>query len=65
MQANPDAEVPLDEWNEFMDRLPDQVTKMDLPDGTVRVLQRRADPRVGPNDPCPCGCGRKSKRCRG
>ncbi len=26
---------------------------------------RRADPKVGRNDPCPCGSGRKFKRCHG
>jgi len=24
---------------------------------------RRAGPKVGPNDPCPCGSGKKYKRC--
>jgi len=24
---------------------------------------RRAGPKVGPNDPCPCGSGKKSKKC--
>ena len=27
--------------------------------------RRPADGRVGRNDPCPCGSGRKSKRCCG
>ena len=26
---------------------------------------RRVDPKVGPNDPCPCGSGRKYKKCHG
>ncbi|MYH32847.1 MAG: hypothetical protein F4133_03455, partial [Gammaproteobacteria bacterium] len=26
---------------------------------------RRARPRVGRNDPCPCGSGKKYKRCHG
>ena len=26
---------------------------------------RRSGPRVGPNDPCPCGSGRKYKKCCG
>jgi uncharacterized protein len=29
------------------------------------ATMRRADPKVGPNDPCPCGSGRKSKHCCG
>ena len=35
----------------------------------VRRSQRepyeRADPKVGRNDPCPCGSGKKYKRCCG
>jgi uncharacterized protein YecA (UPF0149 family) len=26
---------------------------------------RRATPKVAPNDPCPCGSGKKYKRCCG
>jgi uncharacterized protein len=26
---------------------------------------RRAEPKVGRNDPCPCGSGKKYKRCHG
>jgi len=26
---------------------------------------RRAGPKVGRNDPCPCGSGRKFKHCHG
>lgn len=26
---------------------------------------RRAQPKVGPNDPCPCGSGKKHKKCCG
>lgn len=26
---------------------------------------RRAEPRVGPNEPCPCGSGKKFKKCCG
>jgi preprotein translocase subunit SecA len=26
---------------------------------------RRADPKVGRNDPCPCGSGQKYKKCCG
>ncbi len=27
--------------------------------------QRRTGPKVGPNDPCPCGSGKKYKKCHG
>jgi preprotein translocase subunit SecA len=26
---------------------------------------RRAEPKIGRNDPCPCGSGRKHKKCCG
>jgi preprotein translocase subunit SecA len=33
-------------------------------DGSARP-QRRAEPKVGRNDPCPCGSGKKYKKCHG
>ena len=33
-------------------------------DGEARP-QRRAEPKVGRNDPCPCGSGKKYKKCHG
>ncbi len=35
--------------------------------GEVRVTEpiRRTQPRVKPNDPCPCGSGKKYKKCHG
>ncbi len=30
-----------------------------------RAAQRRTEPKVGRNDPCPCGSGKKFKRCCG
>jgi preprotein translocase subunit SecA len=32
--------------------------------GTIRPI-RRAGPKVGRNDPCPCGSGKKYKKCHG
>jgi hypothetical protein len=31
--------------------------------GASRTPERRAAPKLGPNDPCPCGSGKKFKRC--
>ena len=31
----------------------------------VQHTYRREDPKVGPNDPCPCGSGKKYKKCCG
>ena len=33
-------------------------------DGDVQTV-RREGPKVGRNDPCPCGSGRKYKKCHG
>ena len=32
-------------------------------DGTVKKQPVRKDKKVGPNDPCPCGSGKKYKKC--
>jgi preprotein translocase subunit SecA len=34
-------------------------------DGEANQPQRRAEPKVGRNDPCPCGSGKKYKKCHG
>ena len=33
------------------------------PDGTVKKQPVRAQKKAGPNDPCPCGSGKKYKKC--
>ncbi|MDO5141730.1 MAG: preprotein translocase subunit SecA [Eubacteriales bacterium] len=32
-------------------------------DGTTKPAPKRAGKKVGPNDPCPCGSGKKYKKC--
>jgi preprotein translocase subunit SecA len=32
-------------------------------DGTVKKAPVRKAVKVGPNDPCPCGSGKKYKKC--
>ena len=34
-------------------------------ESTPGVTQRRVEPKVGRNDPCPCGSGKKFKQCHG
>ena len=34
-------------------------------DGTLKNTGKRVDKKVGRNDPCPCGSGRKYKHCCG
>ena len=36
----------------------------DAPDEKVEPV-RREQPKVGRNDPCPCGSGKKYKKCHG
>jgi uncharacterized protein YecA (UPF0149 family) len=34
-------------------------------DSTPRTTKKRASAKVGRNDPCPCGSGKKYKKCCG
>ncbi|WP_372847360.1 SEC-C metal-binding domain-containing protein, partial [Pontiella sp.] len=38
---------------------------MDLPQAPAPTPIRKAVPKAGRNDPCPCGSGRKYKKCCG
>ena len=31
----------------------------------VQITYRREEPKIGRNDPCPCGSGKKYKNCCG
>jgi len=35
------------------------------PEPDIQITFRRSTPKVGPNDPCPCGSGKKYKKCCG
>jgi preprotein translocase subunit SecA len=37
----------------------------DAEQGRHSHTYRRSQPKVGPNDPCPCGSGKKFKKCHG
>jgi uncharacterized protein len=68
LQALLDREQPLTDLDDAIDELVEAVCE--LWDRTVdirfRVTPRRLEaPKVGRNDPCPCGSGRKFKRCHG
>lgn len=43
----------------------EQVAKPIEPAGDSRPKPKRIDKKPGPNDPCPCGSGKKYKRCCG
>ena len=47
-----------------MTKSKDQVAQIDPETGRAKTLTREA-PKVGRNDPCPCGSGKKYKKCHG
>ena len=46
-------------------RSPELASSDDPPIAGVPVEQAKADQAVGRNDPCPCGSGKKYKKCCG
>lgn len=63
-----DAEHPLKGLDAAIEDLVDNVVAMaDLGRGERLKVEtvRRSAPKVGRNEPCPCGSGRKSKHCHG
>ena len=42
-----------------------KVTGTNKDDTGVREPKKRAEKKVDPNDPCPCGSGKKYKQCCG
>jgi uncharacterized protein len=63
-----DQEHPLRGLDEAIEDLVNNVVAIaDLARGERLKVDtvRRAGPKVGRNDPCPCGSGRKFKQCHG
>jgi len=59
-----DLEVPLADLDDAIEQL--VLAVMDIADVTrPRRPVERAQPKIGRNDPCPCGSGRKYKQCHG
>jgi uncharacterized protein len=64
LQAEADASAPLATLDEAIDDV--LACVLDIADvARPRRPVGRAAPKVGRNDPCPCGSGRKFKRCHG
>ena len=40
-----------------------EVSASGTPDGTLKKQPTRVTKKIGPNDPCPCGSGKKYKKC--
>jgi len=59
-----DLMFAFDEEDEDLEYLPgeDEIGESDSPDSAI---VRRSMPKVGRNDPCPCGSGKKYKKCCG
>jgi preprotein translocase subunit SecA len=58
-----DAVAALEWWACFQ---PEEASRPVEPSPTTPVEPyRRANPKVGRNEPCPCGSGRKFKKCCG
>ena len=63
-RATIDADIPLDDLEHAVDEL--MASVMAIADITrPRVPVERDGPKVGRNDPCPCGSGKKYKQCHG
>lgn len=59
-----DRELPLDDLDDAIEQL--VLGVLEIADITrPRRPVERAQPKVGRNDPCPCGSGRKYKQCHG
>ena len=44
-------------------RVAKETSASGTPDGTVKKQPVKSDKKAGPNDPCPCGSGKKYKKC--
>ena len=42
--------------------IPEALPEQEVP---VQITYRREEPKIGRNDPCPCGSGKKYKNCCG
>ena len=40
-----------------------ETSAVGTPDSVVKQQPVRKDKKAGPNDPCPCGSGKKYKKC--
>jgi uncharacterized protein len=59
-----ERDMPLEDLDDAIDHLNECV--LDIADlSRPRKPVERAAPKVGRNDPCPCGSGRKYKQCHG
>jgi uncharacterized protein YecA (UPF0149 family) len=57
----------LERQQQVQQQNPNQRPQGGMPQGPPQPIQQvvRQDPKVGRNDPCPCGSGKKYKSCHG
>ena len=60
LQVRPNQEAPVEEERRRAQRL-----SYSHGDGSAAEPQQRQQKKVGRNDPCPCGSGKKYKKCHG
>jgi len=66
LESDEPTELPASERRQLLDLLPAIVTGVrTFWDSSGPPPQVRAVPKVGRNDPCPCGSGKKFKKCCG
>ena len=56
-----DPETEIAWWHAYHEKLPGMTQRESHADTTIV----RDTPKIGRNDPCPCGSGRKYKKCHG
>lgn len=62
LKADADYLYGLEQW---MDILGEEKIKEIVKEYKASKTVRRAEPKIGRNDPCPCGSGKKYKHCCG
>jgi uncharacterized protein len=66
--AELDAEIPLKNLDEAVEDLVLAIVELDAltePERYKVETIKREEPKIGRNDPCPCGSGKKYKSCHG
>jgi len=55
----------LFEWYRQREKALEKERKREQPPSRMRQVTPRSEPKIGRNAPCPCGSGKKYKRCHG
>jgi hypothetical protein len=58
----------IQQYNEYVQQQPNRDELVELAPGDLAIVKARSGrqvPKIGRNDPCPCGAGKKYKKCHG